>query len=744
MRNVTHNSITIILLISVLFFFSKKDPLNNDVNFKKNIIEFITAEDSREIKKILTFYQFPILNYWNEKNLSKNNLKEIYLSSWNKNEFSKNEIQSIKEISKYQYLLTTKYDYTKSLKNKSINSILSEIQFTFNKEGKITSIKNSSIRKVTKEDNLNPNYINELIEKEGFRPKNSLFLKSSLLILLSLNIILQVLFNIKKLIRKKKSSNTSSIKKQEIKSNKYHTKDLKYEEEFNKLLKEEEEQEKKKQESTKYHYTKLNNEEKFNQKLEEEKLKKREEILDKERKRNAAEKKKKEWEIKENIRRQNANRKIRQEEEIRLKKEIKLKKQKAAADKKREEEIKIQQEENLRKRNIAAAKKKQVEKARKDKEELENLRKQNEKKRIKRVEKIKEQKEAKEKTVAIKRVNYSTSHIITSINQYPVVRKPLFNSVIRSYRIGRNNRKGYKENDLYQAIQKHFKKDFDVLDNTMLAIGSGTTPYEPDIAMISKGTKNIYIDIEIDEPYAGVSRKLTHCYPEDVNRDNYFVDRGWFVIRFSEYQVHYQIEECLHKIVKVISAIDNHFIQNKFFHHNYTFLDEEDCWSKRQAQIWEQTNYREKYLNHNFKPFREIKRKIETKLTKEEQIEENLVKPRVHSTVNKTNTPLKRQTYTEKKIVKPTVTYKQKEFNSNNYSIAYLIEKAINNDYTIEMKYTNWSNESSLRKVSDLEYTIEFMKDGYDFKEHFKGFCHKRNEERSFKLSRINYMKILN
>jgi hypothetical protein len=737
MRNVTHNSITIILVISILFFFSQKYPLKDEVNFKKKIIEFITAEDSREIKKILTYYQFPILNYWNEKNLSKNNLKEIYRSSWNKNEYSKNQVQNIKEISKYQYLLTTNYNYTKSLKSENINSILSDIQFTFNEDGKITSIKNSSVRKITKDDILNYNYINELNEKEDFLSKNSLFVKSSLIILLILNLILQVLFNIKKLISKKKSSNTNSAKEQELKSNKYNYKDLKYEEQFNKLLKEEED--KKKQESTKYHYKKLNHEKKFNQKTEEEK------------------------EINENIIRQNANRKIRQEEEIRIKKEENIRKQNVAAAKNLEEEIRVQKEENIRKRNAAekrrkeeirkqnvvTAKKIEEEKTRKEKEELENLRKQVEKIRKRNIaaaKKIEEEKIRKEKvkTFDIKRVNYSTSLINTSINQYPIVRKPLFYTVIRSFRLGRNNRKGYKENDLYQAIQKHFNKDFDVLDNTMLAIGSGTNPYEPDIAMISKGTKNIYIDIEIDEPYAGVSRKLTHCYLEDVNRDNYFVDRGWFVIRFSEYQVHHQLEECLHKIVKVLSCIDDHFIKHKFFHHNYMFIDMENSWRKNQAQIWEQTNYREKYLNHNFKPFIEIKRKIKTKLTKEEQIEENLAKPRAHSTINKTNTPPEHQTYKEKKVVEPKVTYQQKEFNSNNYSMAFLIEKAIDKASAIEMNYTNKKMESSTRKVSELEYTDEFLKYGYEKEHFFKGYCHKNQEERSFRISRINYMKILN
>ncbi len=688
MRNVTHNSITIVLVISILFFFSQKDPLNNEINFKKKIIEFITAEDSREIKKILSYYQFPILNYWNKKNLSKNNLKEIYLSSWNKNEFSKNEIQNIKEISRYQYLLTTKYDYTKSLKSERINSILSDIQFTFNKGGKITSIKNISVRKINKEDIFNHNYTNELNENEDFLSKKTLLIKSSLIILLILNLILQILYYFKQLSDKKKSSNTNSVKRQELKSNKYNYKDLKYEEEFNKLLKEEEV--KKKQESTKYHYKKLNHEENFNRKTEEEKLKQREEILNNVRKQNA-EKKRKEQEIKENLRR-------------------------------KKEEIKLQNEENLRKRNAATAKKQQAEKA-----------------------KIKKEKNTN--SISIKRVNFLTTHIITSNNQYPIVRKPIYNSIIRSYRKGRNNRKGYKENDLYLAILKHFKKDFDVLDNTMLAIGSGTTPYEPDIAMISKGTKNIYIDIEIDEPYAGVSRKLTHCYPEDVNRDNYFVDRGWFVIRFSEYQVHHQLEECLHKIVKVISAIDINFKNHRFFNNKYAFIKTEDCWNKLQAQIWEQTNYREKYLNHNFKPFKEIKKRIDTALTANEKLEESLVIPVTRSKVKKnvkTNTYTKSKEYQQKKVTKPKVTYQQKEFNSNNYSIAYLIEKAISNDYTIEMKYTNWNGESSGRKVSNLEYTSEFLENGYEYKQHFKGYCHKRLEERSFKITRINYIKILN
>lgn len=342
-----------------------------------------------------------------------------------------------------------------------------------------------------------------------------------------------------------------------------------------------------------------------------------------------------------------------------------------------------------------------------------------------------------------KRVNYSTDRLITSTTQYPVIRKPQQKSVIRSFRLGRNNRKGYKEEVFYDAIRTHFYNDFNVLDNAMLAIGEGTNPYEPDIAMVSKGKKNIFIDIEIDEPYAGVSRKLTHCYPEDKNRDNYFVDRGWFVIRFSEYQVHHQIEECLHEIANVITAIDVNLRNEKLSH--YIFIDKENCWNEAQAQRWENINYRENYLNHTFKPYNEPKRIIDTALTLEEKSEELLVRPQTHIPIKKPtkkNSTPKVNNYIEK--VKPVVPPPKKEFNSNNSKVSDLIEMAISKGYTIEMKYTNYNGESSIRKISKLESTQEFLEFGYGYTEHFKGYCHNRESERSFRVSRVNNMKILN
>ncbi len=144
--------------------------------------------------------------------------------------------------------------------------------------------------------------------------------------------------------------------------------------------------------------------------------------------------------------------------------------------------------------------------------------------------------------------------------------------------------------------------------------------------MVDNKNKSLRIDIEIDEPYAGITRQTTHSKGEDTMRDIYFVDRGWIVIRFSEYQVHTFEKECLRFISDIIGSISSTFktpaqlvackpVQN------------EDLWDIVQAQKWEKDNYREKYLNHVFKEIVEKKETTERDLNANEQKEEKLVKP---------------------------------------------------------------------------------------------------------------------
>ena len=212
------------------------------------------------------------------------------------------------------------------------------------------------------------------------------------------------------------------------------------------------------------------------------------------------------------------------------------------------------------------------------------------------------------------------------VNSYPVFRFPKKGTVARSFRLGNTKRRGFKEEAFQKSIEQYFGKVFTVLGNARLNTGKETRPFEPDIAIIDKSSSNLRIDIEIDEPYAGLTRQPTHCKGEDVNRDIYFVDRGWIVIRFSEYQVHLQENDCLRFIAETIkSAIPNYEIPNQLL--NQISLQIEKLWDIVQAQKWEKAKYREQYLNHTFQSIEEKTETIERDFDEQEFKEEQLVKP---------------------------------------------------------------------------------------------------------------------
>lgn len=222
-------------------------------------------------------------------------------------------------------------------------------------------------------------------------------------------------------------------------------------------------------------------------------------------------------------------------------------------------------------------------------------------------------------------VNYDISKVQTT-NSYPVFRFPKKGTVVRSFRLGNTKRRGFKEDSFQKSIEQYFGRDFTVLGNARLNTGKETRPFEPDIAIIDKSNSNLRIDIEIDEPYAGITRQPTHCKGEDVNRDIYFVDRGWVVIRFSEYQVHLQEDDCLRYIAETIKlAIPKYEIPSQLL--NQSLLQVEKLWDIVQAQKWEKAKYREQYLNHTFLPTDEQTETVERDFDEQELKEEKLVTP---------------------------------------------------------------------------------------------------------------------
>jgi len=222
-------------------------------------------------------------------------------------------------------------------------------------------------------------------------------------------------------------------------------------------------------------------------------------------------------------------------------------------------------------------------------------------------------------------VNYRCLKVETT-NSYPVFRCPKKGTVVRSYRLGNTKRRGFKEESFQKSIEQFFGKDFTVLGNARLNTGKETRPFEPDIAIVDNSITNLRIDIEIDEPYAGITRQPTHCKGEDVNRDIYFVDRGWIVIRFSEYQVHLQENNCIRFIAETIkSAIPKYDIPIQLI--NQPSLQVEKLWDIVQAQKWEKAKYREQYLNQTFQTTEEQTETIERDFDEKELKEEQLVKP---------------------------------------------------------------------------------------------------------------------
>lgn len=177
---------------------------------------------------------------------------------------------------------------------------------------------------------------------------------------------------------------------------------------------------------------------------------------------------------------------------------------------------------------------------------------------------------------------------------YPVVKMPKSNSIVKLPRIGRSNQKGFKENDFFNQLKQHIT-DIELTNNVHMVIPNFNKPYEPDIVLFDRSL-NLYIDIEIDEPYDGYYRFPTHYInPEDeVKQDNirdlFFTESGWIVMRFTEKQVHSQTYECIDFIKNVLYSLYNEMFTTD------AKCERENQWDYNQCIQWQKIYYREKYL----------------------------------------------------------------------------------------------------------------------------------------------------
>ena len=156
-----------------------------------------------------------------------------------------------------------------------------------------------------------------------------------------------------------------------------------------------------------------------------------------------------------------------------------------------------------------------------------------------------------------------------------------------------NVKKGISED----YFAKKLSKEFTILTNQRISYLD--TFLYPDILLIYD---NLYIDIEIDEPYSNDDGSPIHYLEEDEDeelcsidsrRNDYFNEQGFEVIRFAEEQIYLDPEECVNTIKRVINCLKNAQTQKIKKPTEYSL----DKWTKEQALIMSYKKYRNYYIN---------------------------------------------------------------------------------------------------------------------------------------------------
>ena len=185
-------------------------------------------------------------------------------------------------------------------------------------------------------------------------------------------------------------------------------------------------------------------------------------------------------------------------------------------------------------------------------------------------------------------------------DRYPLVRMPAADHpvFVKFPRAGRVGQRGYCEAAFVEYLRRYFPKPgpVRVFDDRHLLIREAVRPYEPDVALLNeRNGLNLFLNIEVDEPYDAVYRRPTHYRDADLSRDLFFTQRGWIVLRFAEIQVHQHPEACCAVVAQLIARLDPSYQVPVELQH-LTPPPAVPVWSIAQAQQWEKTRYREQYL----------------------------------------------------------------------------------------------------------------------------------------------------
>lgn len=174
-------------------------------------------------------------------------------------------------------------------------------------------------------------------------------------------------------------------------------------------------------------------------------------------------------------------------------------------------------------------------------------------------------------------------------DSYPQLFFPSQDSVFAELEFHDNYRSGISETLFEHKLSKYFG---DYLRKNMVIRDGRKYPYQPDYIFYYP-EKNLYIDIELDEPYAYNGGKPIHF--DDEKRNSYFLDKGWGIIRFSEEQVCRYPELCCKVISEYIQMVTGEWIWIEGFH-EHDDLYVHPAWTKEEAERMASDSHRNSYL----------------------------------------------------------------------------------------------------------------------------------------------------
>jgi hypothetical protein len=150
---------------------------------------------------------------------------------------------------------------------------------------------------------------------------------------------------------------------------------------------------------------------------------------------------------------------------------------------------------------------------------------------------------------------------------------------------------GVSESKFLAYLEKYFPGNIEI--RIGLEIPNYDYPYTPDYCYIDE---DFHMDIEIDEPYVWNTKAPYHYLgnAKEQNRNDFFLNRNWVIIRFAEEQVCRYPDSCCKEIAKVLEELFGKPISSNL--KKIEDLEKVDRWSYDEAEEMADRDYRSSYL----------------------------------------------------------------------------------------------------------------------------------------------------